>query len=102
MSKPDGVMDRHDINAAIRRKHLTLTKIALDAGLPENACRSGILGGNRKGARAIATALGVPFRTLFPDSYLPPRPDDEEPIPHVRANDSPKVPAATDNVRRVG
>ncbi len=102
MLKPERALDRHDINAAVRRAGLTLTKIAENAGLPENACRSGVGGGNRKGARAIATALGIPFRVLFPTMYLPPRPDDDEPIPHNRANDSANAEASTDNARRAG
>jgi Ner family transcriptional regulator len=57
--------DRHAINAEVRRRGLNLTDIARDAGLYESACRQGIIGKSRPGAEAIATALGIPFRTLF-------------------------------------
>lgn len=93
--------DRHRINAEIRRRGLTLTRIAIDAGLGDNACRSGVIGGNRKGARAIATRLGIPFRVLFPTMYLPPRPDDGEPIPNNRSHESAKRAARTDGDRRL-
>ena len=61
--------DRHAINAEVRRRGLTLTGIALDANLHAGACRAGIIGMSRPGAEAIAKALDVPFRELFPDSY---------------------------------
>jgi len=67
--KATTVWDRHAIKAEIGRRGMTLTGIALDAGLGESACRQGILGTNRTGAEAIAAALGIPFRELFPDSY---------------------------------
>lgn len=100
MTHPQGAeWDRHRINAEVRRRGLTLTKIAQDAGLSENACRSGVIGGNRKGARAIATRLGIPFRVLFPTMYLPPRPNDGEPIPNAREHGSAKQHRANDKVR---
>ncbi|CAN7162866.1 helix-turn-helix domain-containing protein [Mesorhizobium amorphae] len=63
------VWDRHAINAEIRRRGMNLTGIALDAGLYASACRQGIIGLSRPGAEAIATALDIPFRTLFPTLY---------------------------------
>jgi len=62
--------DLHDIKAAIGKKGLTQTKIAENAGLEPSVVRHGLRGNNRKGAEAIAKAIGVPFRELFPDSYL--------------------------------
>ncbi|RWC58885.1 helix-turn-helix domain-containing protein [Mesorhizobium sp.] len=70
------VWDRHAINAEIRRRGMTLTGIALDAGLYASACRQGIIGMSRPGAEAIATALGIPFRELFPNSYSRGRHDE--------------------------
>ncbi|SFZ85962.1 transcriptional regulator, Nlp family [Devosia enhydra] len=71
MTKTQAVVwDRHAIKAEIGRKGLTQTAIAQAAGLEPSAVRHGLRGGNRKGAEAIAKALGLPFRTLFPDSYL--------------------------------
>ncbi|MEO2038164.1 MAG: helix-turn-helix domain-containing protein [Martelella sp.] len=58
--------DRHEILAEIRRRGMTLSGIAEDAGLEASACRHGIARRNRKGAVAIADALGIPFETLFP------------------------------------
>lgn len=58
--------DRHDILALIRRRGMTLSGIAQDAGLEGSACRHGIARRNRNGAIAIAEALGIPFDRLFP------------------------------------
>jgi Ner family transcriptional regulator len=78
MTKTEPVKwDRHDIKAEIERRRLTLTGIAKAAGLGESACRHGLNGSNSRGAKAIAKALGIPFRTLFPNSY--PRVRDDEP-----------------------
>ena len=62
--------NRHTIKAAIGLRGLTMTAIAKDAGLESWQVRHGLRGNNRIGAEAIADALGIPFRTLFPDSYL--------------------------------
>jgi lambda repressor-like predicted transcriptional regulator len=70
--------DRHAINAEIRRRGMTLTGIAKDAGLYGGACRQGIIGLSRPGAEAIATALGLPFRELFPDLYTRGRHDERK------------------------
>ncbi|MEO2038864.1 MAG: helix-turn-helix domain-containing protein [Martelella sp.] len=67
--KTDTKWDRPAILAEVQRQGMTLTGIARDAGLNESACRQGIIGASRKGAEAIAKAIGVPFRELFPDSY---------------------------------
>lgn len=63
---PDPVWDRHTILAEIRRRGMTLSGIAEDAGLEGSAARHGIARRNRRGAMAIAAALGIPFDTLFP------------------------------------
>ena len=63
---PDVVWDRHTILAEIKRRGMSLSGIAQDAGLEGSACRHGIARRNRNGARAIADALGIPFDTLFP------------------------------------
>lgn len=64
------VWDRHAIKAAMGRKGLTMEAVAKRAGIESWQVRHGLRGNNRTGAEAIAVALGVPFRTLFPDSYL--------------------------------
>ena len=70
------VWDRHAINAEIRRKGMTLTGIARDANMYPSACRQGLMGLSRPGAEAIAAALGLPFRELFPTAYTRGRHDE--------------------------
>ncbi len=61
--------DRAAIKAELLRQGKTLTGIARDEGLYPSACRAGMIGASRPGAEAIAKALGIPFRELFPDAY---------------------------------
>ena len=68
-SAPPAVWDRHAIKAEVHRRGMTLTGIARDAGLAENACRKALFGIDRKGADALAVALGIPFDTLFPAGF---------------------------------
>lgn len=75
---PSQVWDRHAINAEIKRRGMNLTDIAIDAGLYSSACRQGIIGMSRRGAEAIAAALDIPFRELFPDSYTRGRHGEEK------------------------
>ncbi|MGF3022615.1 helix-turn-helix domain-containing protein [Methylobacterium aquaticum] len=58
------------IREEVRRRHLTLRGIALAAGLHEAACRQALHGINRKGADALADALGIPFDELFPEGFV--------------------------------
>jgi Ner family transcriptional regulator len=69
MAKSEHVWDAHAIKAEVWRQGTTLTAIALKAGLYKSACRQGLMGTSRAGAEAIAAALNIPFRTLFPNSY---------------------------------
>lgn len=70
MTKSEPVVwDRHAIKAEIGRKGLTMEAIAVQYGLKGSQVRHGLLGSNRTGATAIASALGIPFRTLFPNLY---------------------------------
>lgn len=84
------VWDRHAINAEIRRRGMTLTGIARDAGLYSSCCRQGLLGQSITGAKAIAVALDVPFRELFPDSYSRGRHDEAKSKHNDRCDTSPK------------
>lgn len=71
MTKSEPVVwDRHAIKAEIARQGLTMESIAKAADLESSQVRHGLRGNNRTGAMAIAKALGMPFRTLFRDSYL--------------------------------
>lgn len=63
---PEVDWDRHMILALVRQRGMTLSGIAEDAGLEGSACRHGIARRNRRGAEAIASALGIAFETLFP------------------------------------
>lgn len=100
MSKPEGGRwDRHAINAEVRRRGMTLTGIAIDAGLYESACRQGVLGNSRAGAEAIAKALGLPFRELFPDSYTRGRHNEAKTNRNGSSDTSPKAPRRADTHR---
>jgi len=92
---------RQAIKDELLRQNKTLTGIARDRGLHETACRQGIIGSNRKGAEAIAAALGVPFREMFPDSYTRGRHDSEDTSSKVERNASPKHRASADSARSV-
>ncbi|UDL90351.1 helix-turn-helix domain-containing protein [Mesorhizobium sp. PAMC28654] len=85
------VWDRHAINAELRRRGMTLTGIAKDAGLYSSACRQGIIGSSRTGAEAIAAALDIPFRTLFPTLYTRGRHNDRETTSTASRSGSAKV-----------
>ena len=100
MTKPNSaVWDRHAINAEVRRRGMTLTGIALDAGLSESAARQGIIGYNRRGAQAIADALDIPFRVLFPDSYTRGRHSEGNTTLNVRSRGSAKAARSADKGR---
>ncbi|MFC6444604.1 helix-turn-helix domain-containing protein [Shinella zoogloeoides] len=93
--------DRRAIKDELLRQNKTLTGIARDKGLNESACRQGIIGASRKGAEAIAEALGVPFRDMFPDAYTLGRHDGEEITSNKTPRDSAKTRRAVDNARSV-
>ena len=58
--------DRHDILALVRRRGMTLSGIARDAGYTPSVTAHGIARRNLNGARIVAKALGIPFERLFP------------------------------------
>jgi Ner family transcriptional regulator len=93
--------DRIEISAELSRRGMTLTGIARDAGLYESACRQGIIGASRAGAEAIAKALGVPFREMFPDSYTRGRHDEAKTSSNKSCNASQKSGSRTDTFRGV-
>lgn len=103
MNKPAGgvdAWDRHAINAEIRRRGMTLTGIAEDAGLYSSACRQGIIGMSRPGAEAIAKALDIPFRVLFPDSYSRGRHNEGQNTRNAGSNTSAKRGKPADSSQR--
>lgn len=91
--------DRQAIKAELLRQNKTLTGIARDAGLYGSACRAGMIGASRRGAEAIAEALGVPFREMFPDSYTLGRHDSGETSRKNEERSSQKRVVAADNNR---
>ncbi|WP_440410703.1 helix-turn-helix domain-containing protein [Neorhizobium petrolearium] len=93
--------DRAAIKQELLRQNKTLTGIARDAGLYDSACRAGIIGASRPGAEAIAKALGVPFREMFPDAYTLGRHDSGETSSNQKRNASQKRSRSTDNARSV-
>ena len=101
MAKTTGkVWDRHAINAEIKRRGMNLTGIATDAGLYPSACRQGIIGMSRRGAEAIADALNIPFRELFPDTYTRGRHSEGKASSNDSCNTSAIGASAADTARR--
>jgi len=90
---------RQAIKDELLRQNKTLTGIARDAGLYDGACRAGIIGSSRPGAEAIAEALGVPFRDMFPDIYTRGRHDSDNPNRKEEERSSQKRGVAADTVR---
>lgn len=93
--------DRAAIKAELLAQGKTLTGIARDAGLYDSACRAGIIGASRPGAEAIAKALGIPFREMFPDSYTLGRHDSGETSSNAKSKTSPNRAGSADSARSV-
>lgn len=92
---------RAAIKDELLRQNKTLTGIARENGLYDSACRQGIIGASRRGAEAIAKALGVPFREMFPDSYTLGRHDKSDTNSSSRCNTSAKKPPTPDSTQNV-
>lgn len=58
-----------DIKAAIRKRGWTLTGLSLANGLPDHACRHALRKPNFAGELAIAGALGVSPRHIWPSRF---------------------------------
>lgn len=93
--------DRAAIKAELLRQGKTLTGIALDAGLYASACRAGMIGASRPGAEAIAKALNIPFRELFPDAYTLGRHDSAETTSKAKVKASQNRAVSADSERSV-
>jgi lambda repressor-like predicted transcriptional regulator len=91
--------DRETIKKELLRQDKTLTGIARDAGLYPSACRAGMIGASRPGAEAIATALGVPFREMFPDNYTLGRHNRCDTNSKKSCNTRAKKPSKTDDAQ---
>lgn len=92
--------NRHTIKAAIGLAGLTMAAIAEKAGIEPWQVRHGLRGNNRTGAEAIAKALGIPFRTLFHDSYQNRGADTRQPIQKPSIGASQNAHADTDRRAR--
>ena len=91
--------DRAAIKAELLRQNKPLTGIAVDAGLYPSACRAAVLGASRPGAEALAKALGVPFREMFPDSYTLGRHDRGDTSSNPSGNTSAKKSSKSDGAQ---
>lgn len=58
-----------DIRGALHKQGLTLTQVAIDAGLPEAACRVALRQPYHRAEQAIAACLGTTAQKLFPERY---------------------------------
>ena len=62
---------KEDIKAAVRKRGVTLTQLALSAGLAESTCRNALIRPTPSGNRAIAAFLGLPLHELWPQWFGP-------------------------------
>lgn len=60
---------REDIKAAVRKRGITLTQLALDAGLSESICRKALHQPCYRGEQAISAFLQISARSLWPSRY---------------------------------
>ncbi|WP_029004809.1 helix-turn-helix domain-containing protein [Azorhizobium doebereinerae] len=58
-----------DIKAAIRKKGLTLSAVSRGAGLIDDACRHACSRPHYFGELAIAAALNIPARQIWPSRF---------------------------------
>lgn len=86
--------DRHSIRAELNRRGFNLTRLALDHGLYESACRQALDGRSLAGAQVIARALETTVEELWPDRYLQRRSQTATPPP---SSTSPKCAAPADS-----
>lgn len=60
---------REEIKAAVRMKGKTLTALALDNALAEDACRDALRTRRPEAEAVIANFINVPASELWPDRY---------------------------------
>lgn len=70
---------RADIRAAVEKAGKTLTRLALDNGLEEWACRHALARRHQPGEKAIAALIGVPLWELWPGRWRAPLREGGEP-----------------------
>lgn len=62
-------MHPEEIKAAVRMTGVTLTALAIKAGLSESACRSALRKRTRRADQAIADQIGRPLEEIWPSRY---------------------------------
>lgn len=75
-------MHPEDIKAEVRKSGVTLTALALKAGLSESACRNALRKKSGRADEAIAAQIKKPLNAIWPSRYA------DEPIRHVRDHTS--------------
>ncbi len=76
----DGGWHPEVIKTAIRVRGTTLSKLALDHGLPESSCRVALIRPHPEADKVISKFLAVPLCELWPSRYD----DDGNAIRHER------------------
>lgn len=66
---PKKVWHKEDIKAAIRKKGLSLTALAITHSLPEASVRNALSRPLVSGEKAIASFLDVPLHELWPERW---------------------------------
>jgi lambda repressor-like predicted transcriptional regulator len=92
-------LDRPGIQAALKRKSLTMAMLDRMHGFKSGTCRQGLLGRSYKGSSAIAEALGMTVQELWPDCYLRQRATEADPIKAEPRPASQNRPYAADSAR---
>jgi len=75
-------MHPEDIKAEVRKSGVTLTALALAAGLSESACRNALRKKSGRADEAIAAQIKKPLDAIWPSRYA------NEPTRHVRDHNS--------------
>lgn len=71
-------MHPEDIKAEVRKSGVTLTALALKAGLSESACRNALRKKSGRADEAIAAQIKKPLDAIWPSRY------QDAPTRHVR------------------
>lgn len=69
MPKPKANMHAEDVKAAVRKKGISLARLARDNGLSDSAVRKALYGPIPRGNRAIAKHLKKPLHELWPEWF---------------------------------
>jgi Ner family transcriptional regulator len=67
--KQDQAPHPADIRAAISKRGMTLSRLAVDNGLEESACRAALIRPLPSAEKAISRFLGIPLHELWPSRW---------------------------------